>query len=396
MNTLENAFARVVLKRSRERSVINRHPWVFSGAIDRTEGKFETGDIVSVYSSDGQFLAKGFINPHSQIYIRLFTFHEQPVTVHFFQDRIEQAFNFRKKILPGNTNAYRLINAEGDLMPGLIVDVYHSGAVMQIYSAGMKRIEKIIQDILQNLIEPEFLIEKSESNALSAEGLQPTKAVVFGEVPNRIQISENDVKFLVDIMEGQKTGFFLDQRNNRRLVGQLSRGKHVLNCFSYTGGFSIYAALQGAHTCSVESSGAAQALAAENFRLNEIDPLRHNFVVANVFNYLRDSGEGFDIIILDPPAFVKHKSQQMRGSRAYKDLNRLAIKKVNDGGLVLSCSCSAFVNRDLFQKIIFSAGQEAGRNVQIIGRFGQPPDHPVSIFHPEGEYLKTFLLRVYD
>ncbi|MFQ5583249.1 MAG: class I SAM-dependent rRNA methyltransferase [Calditrichia bacterium] len=396
MKTLENTSARAVLKRSRERSVKNRHPWIFSGAVARTEGKFEPGDIVPVYSSDGQFLAKGFINPRSQIYIRLFTFHEQPVTRQFLQNRIEQAFNFRKEIIPGNTNAYRLINAEGDLMPGLIVDLYHSGAVMQIYSAGMKRIEKIIQEILLKLLRPGFLVEKSEGDALSAEGLQPSNAVVFGDVPNRIQINENGVKFLVDIIGGQKTGFFLDQRDNRHLIGQLSRDKKVLNCFSYTGGFSVYAALQGAHTCSVESSGAAQALAAENFQLNEIDPLKHDFVVANVFKYLRESGEGFDIIILDPPAFVKHKSQQMRGSRAYKDLNRLAIKKVNDGGLVLSCSCSAFVNWDLFQKIIFSAGQEAGRNVQIIGRFAQPPDHPVSIFHPEGEYLKTFLLRVYD
>lgn len=393
---LENQNAKIVLKEGREKSVKNFHPWIFSGAIDRIEGNFVQGDLISVYSQNDIRLCKGFVNTNSQITVRVLTFSDENISAEFFQKRIKQALRLREVIIPSNTNAYRLINAEGDLLPGLIIDRYDTCLVMQISSIGVSRIKNLIVELLIELSNYECIIEKSQGKSLQMERMKPVMVVLYGEIRNPIQIYENGIKFLVDITGGQKTGFFLDQRENRQLISTLSKDKNACNCFSYTGGFSLYAALNNANTTSVESNQNAQDLAKKNFELNKLDPDKHEFITANVFEFLRNSSDNFDIIILDPPAFVKRKQDLLRGTRGYKDINRLAMQRIRDNGILLTCSCSNFVSWELFQKVIYSAAKETGRKAKILQRLGQPADHPISLYHPEGEYLKAFLLQISD
>ena len=395
MNITENREARVLLKKKREKSVKNRHPWIFSGAIDRVEGKPAAGDIVSLIADDGQFLAKGFFNAHSQIRFRALTFANEPIDDSFFRQRISQALALRQGLLNAQSNAYRAVHADGDLLPGLIVDRYDDALVVQFNTLGILRIKKEIVEILIELLAPAVIVERSDAQALFREGAETQKQILYGKMPERVEILENGRKFRVDLLEGQKTGFYLDQRDNRQQMMTIAAGKKLLNCFAYTGGFSVYAAKAGAQTTSVEMSRPALELAKENFQLNGFDPAAHEFVAANVFDYLRKMPDNhFDVIVLDPPAFVKQKQQVNKGARGYKDINRLAIQHVKPGGFLLTCSCSYFVNRDLFRKIVFSAAAEAGRNVQIIAQPAQPLDHPINIFHPEGEYLKSLLLHI--
>lgn len=396
METFENKQARVILKKGREKSLRNRHPWVFSGAVERMEGSFQNGDVLPVYNSETHFMGKGFVNTRSQIRVRLLSFEDKEIGPVFFRQRIKRALDLRDRFIPPQTSACRLVHSEGDLLPGLIVDRYGDALTVQFNTLGMFRIKAHIIKILIELLNPSSITEKSEAASLQEEGLAPLKEVLYGESPGIVQIEENGLKFFVDIPEGQKTGFFLDQRDNRRMIGELAAGKKLLNCFAYSGGFSVYAARNGAATTSLEISEPALALAKQNFSLNGWDPAGHQFICGNVFEFLREVQETYDIIVLDPPAFVKHKKDVEKAARGYKDINRLAMKRVGDGGLVLTCSCSSFLNWDLFQKIIFSAAREAGRSVQILARPGQPADHPLNIYHPEGEYLKTFLLRVFD
>ncbi len=394
MQVLENKSARVILKKNRTRSLVNFHPWIFSGAVDRIEGEYEPGDIVSVYSYDNLFQAKGFVNPKSQIVVRVLSFRDESIDSDFFLKRLKQAYEFRKKIIPEETNAWRIVHADGDFLSGLVLDKYNSAVVMQIFSMGMERLKYHWVEWLEEVVRPDIILDRSEAQVLREEGLKSRKTILSGELNGPITISENGILYEIDLWEGQKTGFFLDQRDNRQRIASLAKGKHILNCFSYTGGFSLAAAANGATTVSVEISEAAQEAARNNFQLNEIDQSGHEFITANVFEYLREIDGQFDIIVLDPPAFVKKKAAMEQGSRGYKDINRLAFQKIKSEGLVLSCSCSHYVSWDLFQKIIFSAARESGRQVQIIGKFSQPADHAVNIYHPEGEYLKSFLLRV--
>lgn len=396
MSNYENRRCKVFLKSGRDKSVRNRHPWIFSGAIDRSEGDIQPGDVASVYSAQKEFLAKGFVNPRSQIFVRILTFEDEAIDEEFFSNRIRLAIRHREQFIANDTDAYRLVNAEGDLLPGLVVDKYAAAIVLQFGSLGMHRLRSVIVSVLEELLNPDIIVERNEGRSLEWEGLEASSQVIWGEAPPLIQIMENGVRLWVDVLAGQKTGFFLDQRENRQRIAELSIGKRLLNCFSYSGGFSVYAALQGAETTSVETSEAAQALAQENFSLNNLDRSKHRFITADVFDFLRTTNDKYDVMVLDPPAFVSKKQHIRKGARGYKDINRLAMKRIADGGLLLSCSCSHYVNWDLFQKILFAAAAEAGRNVQVIGRFGAPPDHPVSIFHPEGEYLKSLLLRVFD
>ncbi len=394
---LENTSATVVLKKGRAKSVKNYHPWVYSGAIDRVEGEYQPGDIVRVVSYDGQFQAKGFINPKSQIFLRLLTFRDEPIDAAFFERRIHQAFRQRLRLLPDHTNAFRVVNSDADRLSGLIVDYYNGVVVVQINSRGMDRLRPVLVSALQRIIEPTGILERSESPSRKDEGLSPQKGLLWGEVPDRHPIEENCIKFWVDLKEGQKTGFFLDQRDNRQRIGRLaSRHKRLLNLFSYSGGFSVYAALAGIPTISVDISEPALELARENFRLNGLNPDEHQFIVANVFEFLRQTEERYDFVVLDPPAFIKKKRHIAQGTRGYKDINLMAIKKMDSGGVLLSCSCSHYLDWGLFQKVLFAAAQDAERQVQIIGRFGHALDHPVSIFHPEGEYLKAFLVQVME
>ena len=394
MELLENRSVRVILKKGRAKSVKNFHPWIFSGAVDRIEGEYQPGDIVSVYSFDNQFQAKGFLNPHSQIVVRLLTFREEPVDEWFFRERLRRAFHFRQRIIPPDTNAYRIVHSDGDFLSGLVLDKYNSALVMQVFSLGMERLKTHWVEWIRELVSPEVIIERSEAPSIREEGMEAQKQVLYGELPGPVLIKEHGVKYEVDLWEGQKTGFFLDQRDNRKRIARLAAGKRLLNCFSYTGGFSLMAALNGAQTVSVEISQTAQETAKKNFRLNNLDPAHHQFITANVFEYLRQTEEAFEVIVLDPPAFVKKKSNVTKGSRGYKDINRLAMQKIQPEGLLLTCSCSHYVSWELFQQIIFAAAKESGREVQIIGKFSQPADHAINVYHPEGEYLKSFLLRV--
>lgn len=396
MPSLENTSARVILKPGRDKSLKNRHPWVFSGGIAAIEGEFAPGDILPVFAAKGNLLGKGFVNPASQIRVRMLTIGGETVDAGLLERRLGQAQALREQFLPPDTDAYRLVHGEADLLPGLIIDRYGDNWVVQFHALGMARLKPQIVDILKKRFQPNAILDRCETKALTEEGLTPTREVLHGKLPEKVRFRENNLQFYADLLDGQKTGFFLDQRDNRALIGNVASGKRLLNCFSYTGGFSIYAAVNGASTTSLDISEPAIALAQENFALNGLDAQAHRFITANVFDFLRQPDQEYDVIVLDPPAFVKSKKHIDKGARGYKDINRLAIKQVADGGLVLTCSCSPFVDWHLFQQIVFSAAQEAGRQVQILARPGQPADHPVSIFHPEGEYLKTLLLRVVE
>ncbi len=394
LSVKENKSARIYLKKGRLRSLQNYHPWVYSGAIDRIEGQFQEGDIVSVFSSDRKFQAKGFINSKSQIRIRILSFENIPITTDFFVDRLKQAYGFRQKKIARYTTAYRIVHGEGDFLPGLVVDKYGDAIVVQIFSMGMSRLRYHLINWIAEIIQPQIIIERSESRVLVEEGMQPYKEILLGKLENNKMIEENGIKYIVDIWNGQKTGFYLDQRDNRRRIGNLAAGKTLLNCFSYSGGFSLAAARNGAKTCSVDISEEANKLSEQNFRLNHLNTSEHQFIKANVFEFLKNMPVIFDFIVLDPPAFVKKKSHLSQGSRAYKEINRLAIQQIKPNGLILTCSCSSHIDWSLFQKIIYSAAKDNKREVQVIGKYGQPLDHPISIFHPESEYLKSLLLHV--
>lgn len=390
---MENPDARVLLKKGREKSIQGRHPWLFSGGIHAIEGQAEAGDILSLYSASGEFLAKGFYNPHSQIALRLLSFEDVPIDAAFLRQRLETAIRMRRMLVTQST-ACRLVHAEADGLPGLVVDQYADVLSVQISSLGMSRLRPQLGEILTELLQPRLIIERSDSGSLREEQMPAFSGVLSGSGEPVAVIEEYGIKFEVDALRGQKTGFFLDQRESRRLVGELAAGKRLLNCFSYTGGFSLHAAVKGAETTSVEISGPAQEQAKANYRLNGLDPDQHRFEQADVFDFLRAMEPEYDMIVLDPPAFVKQAKHLKQASRAYQDINRIAMRKSKPDGLLLTCSCSHYMDWELFQKIIFAAATEAGRTVQMLQRLGQPVDHPVSLFHPEGEYLKAFLLRV--
>ncbi len=387
---------RCTLAPSRERSVLHRHPWIFSGAIARIDGQPEPGQLVTVYAANGHRLGMGFYNPHSQIRLRMVIFGDDSFSLEVFARRLAAAAELRSRLLPANLTAQRLVNSDGDGLPGLVVDRYDNVLVVQFYTLGMARLRASMVELLQHTFTPTAIIERSDSPTLKEEGLTPTSGVVWGQVPPSIEVVENGVRFEVDCLAGQKTGLFLDQRDNRAKVAELAAGKELLNCFSYTGGFSLAAACRGAITTSVEISGDAQRQAHKNFVLNRLDPAAHRFVQADVFEYLRAPQSPYPFIVLDPPAFIKHRSHLDKGTRAYKDINRLALGHLAPGGLLLTCSCSQHLSWDLFQKVLFAAARDSDRTVQVLGRYSQPLDHSFSIYHPEGEYLKTFLLRVTD
>lgn len=384
---------RCILKPEKEKPLEGFHPWVFSGAIDQIEDDYKVGDLVKVFSSQGRFLGTGYLNPRSQIAIRMLTFTEERVDEDFFRKRIQNALGLRTSYISGDTTAYRLIHSEGDFLPGLIVDRYSEYLVMQVSTAGMEQWKHLFVDILQKQTGVRSIFEKNDSDWREWEGLEKITGKLAGEEPpSFVEIKENGLNFVVNVQEGQKTGFFLDQRDNRALIGRLAKGKRVLNCFAYTGGFSVYAAKGGAaETVSVEVSDEALNTARVNFERNQIPLDHHQFVCEDVFDYLRSSRQEFDLIILDPPAFCKSKQQIMQATRGYKDINLFAMKRLTPGGLLYTASCSSHIDPLLFQKIVFGAAKDARKNLRILARTSHPVDHPVSIYHPEGEYLKGLL-----
>ena len=396
-------MTKIYLKKGREESVLRFHPWVFSGAVADMVGNPSEGDIVGVFASTGEFLAYG----HYQIgtiTVRILSFGDDVLQPDFYARMIRKALEVRKACgLSGNpeTDCYRLVHGEGDGLPGLIIDYYAGVCVMQAHSAGMFRSRMKICEALQEIFGEDLraVYDKSSGTAPFKAGLDLVDGYLYkaeGFNDSEQVVRENGNKFIVNWTEGQKTGFFLDQRDNRAMVGRLSGGRNVLNLFCYTGGFSIYALSGGAaHVTSVDSSRKAMDLVDKNVALNGFDQSRHTSYCGDAIDYLKSVEEGkHDLIIVDPPAFAKHRGALKNALRAYQRLNENAIAKVAPCGLVFTFSCSQVVDREAFALAVFSAAAAAGRNVRILDRFCQGPDHAVNIYHPEGEYLKGLLLYV--
>ena len=388
----------LVLNKGRERSLKRRHPWVFSGAVQRTSGEPGPGDTVELRDAAGNPLAAAAYSPQSQIRARVWSFDpKEAVDAGFFRARIERALALRGA-LPASrhTNALRLVHGESDGLPGLIVDRYADVLVAQFLAAGVERWREPILDLLAELTACEAIFERSDAEVRALEGLQPRVGFFRGNRnASRCPIVEYGLNYRVDVEQGQKTGFFLDQRENRQRVRSLAAGREVLDGFSYTGGFSIAALAGGAtRVTAIESSAPALEVARENLAANPLDPAKVDFVQADVFSQLRtlrDRGARFDMVVLDPPKFAPTAAQARNAARAYKDINLLALKLLAPGGLLATFSCSGGVSPELFQSIVAGAALDAGADAKIIERFGAAADHPVALEFPEGEYLKGLL-----
>lgn len=388
---------RIILKPGRERSVLQGHPWIFSGAVASVTGDPGPGDMVTALGHDGRPLALGFYNGRSDIRFRvLSTGTDTTVDASFWVQRIRAAAALRQRIVPPGTTARRLVNAEGDGMPGLVVDGYGDDLVMAIGTAGMEKNRDAVIDALRRICRPARIYERSDGRARRREGLEDRVGPVVGGLPARpLTVTENHLRFEVDVIAGQKTGFFLDQRDNRTLMGRLSRDAAVLNCFSYTGGFSVYCARGGAaRVVSVETSAPANDTAGRNLALNGIAAESHPVIQADAFDYLRETDERFDLIILDPPSFAQSAKDVARAARGYKDINLQAMRRLREGGLLATFSCSSHIDAALFEKIVLGAARDAAVRAQMLARLGAGADHPVLIAHPEGLYLKGLLLRM--
>jgi 23S rRNA (cytosine1962-C5)-methyltransferase len=383
---MNDAFERrrtLTLKRGKERVIANRHPWIFAGAIHSERGP-EDAAIGDLVDSDGKQLACGFYSRTSQIRLRALTFGED-ITPELIATRIADAIERRRFIFDDTTNAARIINAEGDELSGLVVDRYNDLAVVEIANRGVEQVKQLIIDGLKS-VAPRIWFK----NDLPVRAIE--QLPMENEPVEATTILESGLHFRIDPGEGQKTGFFLDQRENRRLTRTLAGGKRVLNLFSYTGAFGVYAAAGGAAAVTnVDVSARAIELARENYALNEREA---EFVVADAFQYVRKQRERFELIVCDPPAFAKSRGDVDRAARGYKDINLHAMKLVEPGGMLMTFSCSGHMSLDLFQKVIFAAALDAGRRVSFVRRLTAGPDHPVSVYCPEGEYLKGFLLEV--
>lgn len=391
----------IKLKKGRDKSFNRKHPWIFSGAVDSVKDVNTNGETVDIISGDGKFLGYGSYSSHSQISVRVLSFNpDEKIDRAFFKQRIENAIQFRKQIINYElTNSYRLINAESDSLPGLVVDKYADFIVCQFLSAGAEFWKKEIVEILVDLINPSGIFERSDVEIREKEGLQQSKGILYGKAPEElIEIIENENRFLVDVNYGHKTGFYLDQRDNRKLLENFVLGKEVLNCFSYTGGFSIYAIKAGANkVVNVDSSAESLSLADKNFTLNGIDSSKYENTQDDVFKYLRklrDTSKQFDVIILDPPKFAESVSQIEKASRGYKDINLLALKLLKKNGVLFTFSCSGHIVPELFNKIIADAAADAGREVHLLKYLTQSPDHTMLTNFPEGLYLKGLVCKV--
>lgn len=394
-------MALITLKSGREKSLLRRHPWVFSGAIKNVEGDPGPGETVDVATNKGEFLCRAAFSAQSQISLRVWTFDpDEEVGPAFFQSKLRRAMDCRMPFLiRENRGACRLVNGESDGLPGVIVDKYEGFLVCQFLSAGAEHWREEIVSQLRQLAAPVGIFERSDVDARLKEGLESRVGPVWGEPPPPVLvIEEKPCRFFVDIQHGQKTGFYLDQRENRVLISEYAEGGEVLNAFSYTGGFGIHALKAGARqVVDVDSSRAALDLADRNRELNQIGADRVEALEGDVFQVLRefrDRRRTFDLIILDPPKFVDSQRQLERGSRGYKDINLLAFKLIRPGGILATFSCSGLVPRDFFQMIVAGAALDAGRDVQIVKVLSQGSDHPTSIYFPEGAYLKGLVCRV--
>ncbi|EGQ9832731.1 class I SAM-dependent methyltransferase [Vibrio vulnificus] len=394
--------AAIYLVKGREKSVVRRHPWIFSRGIDRVEGNPQLGETVDVYGHDGKWLAKAAYSPESQIRARVWSFEKQDVNRAFFVKRIQDAQLLREDVIERDgLTGYRLIAAESDGMPGVTIDRYQNFFVCQLLSAGAEHQKQNIVDALIEVFPDCNVYERSDVSVRKKEGLQETTGVLHGEMPPKsVVIEENGVKISVDIVGGHKTGFYLDQRDSRQQAMKYVKDKEVLNCFSYTGGFGLYALKGGAkRVINADVSPPALDTAKFNAELNEFDisKKRAVFLNADVFKLLReyrDQGTTFDVVIMDPPKFAESKAQLNGACRGYKDINMLAMQILKPGGTLLTYSCSGLMDQVLFQKIIADAAVDAGRSVKFVERFEQAADHPTDTAYPEGFYLKGFACKV--
>jgi 23S rRNA (cytosine1962-C5)-methyltransferase len=394
-------MADVRLKKGKEKAVKQLHPWVFSGAIDAVKGNPKNGEIVSVLDAGGDFLANGFYNNQSRVAVRLL---EWDSAVELNEDwwrlRISKAVKAREAILTStHTNVCRLVFSEADYLPGLIVDKYADFLSVQIHTNGIDNVKHILLDELQKQLNPAGIFDRSDASARAHEGLEPSHGILAGIAPPEyVEVRENNIRYLINISEGQKSGFFCDQRNNRRIVAEHAEGKRVLDCFAYSGGFSLNSLQLGARqVISVDSSPLAIETLNKNIGLNGFEQTRQHSVQSDVNKQLRsfrESGELFDIVILDPPKYAPTRSSLDKASRAYKDLNRIAMSLITSGGLLATFSCSGAVDITHFKQILAWAALDARKEIQFIYQFCQPEDHPIRASFPEGEYLKGLLCRI--
>ena len=403
MKNNNNMRAEIYLRRGKEESLLRRHPWIFSGAIERvkSQGELKEGEVVDVFTRSGEFIARGHYQIGS-IAVRVLTFEEQEqIDQAWWNHRIAVAYDVRRALdLTDNeqTNCYRLVHGEGDSLPGLVIDIYDRTAVVQCHSVGMYLSRMAIAEALRTVFGERLtaIYDKSSQTVPFKAGLNAIDGYIWGHAEKKANVVlENGEKFLVNWEEGQKTGFFLDQRRNRELVRHYAKGRTVLNTFCYTGGFSVYAMAGGAkEVVSVDSSERAVQLADENMRLNFGDDVAHTSAAVDAFEYLHNIGDKFDMIILDPPAFAKHHKVLGNAMQGYKKLNARALAQIKSGGILFTFSCSQAVSKELFRTTVFSAAAIAGRRVRILHQLTQPADHPINIYHPEGEYLKGLVLYV--
>lgn len=395
-----STYKKIILKKDKERSLLNFHPWVFSGAIAKFDPTLEDGETVEVFSTDNNYLATGHYNKGS-ITVRLISFVQRVIDESFWDEKFAAAFEVRQQLGLTNsehTTTYRLIHGEGDGLPGLIVDIYNNAAVIQCHSIGMYHNKNFISDALKKLFGSALKTIYNKSADTLHGSFKPSNEFILGDEVSTV-VKENDVQFEVNWLEGQKTGFFIDQRENRELLAKYSVNKKVLNTFAYSGGFSFYALKAGASLVhSVDSSKKAAEVYAKNVLLNSsflADKAdRETFYTRDVFDFMKQSEEKYDVIILDPPAFAKHLDAVKKASIAYRNLNFEAFKRINKNGIVFTFSCSQAIDKVLFRKIIFAAAAMSKRHVRILHQITQPADHPISIYHPEGEYLKGLVLHV--
>ena len=399
----------IVIKQGKEKALLRKHPWVFTGAVAKIKGKPGLGDTVQVVDTRGNFLGRAAYSPHSQICARVWTFDaNEEIDFAFFKGRFERALRMRQAVLPEGTTGYRLIAGESDGMPGITIDVYANWIVCQLLSAGAELQRGVIVEALRAVLPDHNVYERSDVDVRKKEGLEPVTGLLHGvsAPPAELIIEENGLKLYVDIVTGHKTGYYLDQRDARQAIMKYAKSKRVLNCFSYTGGFGLYAAAAGASFVrNLDMSQSALDIAARNLELNGLDASKVEQVQGDVFQLLRDYlGEGktrdegtsekFDVIVLDPPKFVDSKASLTRACRGYKDINRLAAKLLNPGGILMTFSCSGLLSAELFQKVVADGALDAGREMQIIERTFQAADHPVSLPYPEGLYLKGLVVRL--
>ncbi len=388
--------AKVLLKKGVHTKIVRGNPWIYDNEILKVEGDFSPGDVVDIYDSSKSFIGRGFINPNSKIRVRVVTRKEEEINKDFFRERILKAWEYRKKVV--DVDSCRVVFAEADFLPGLIVDKFSDVLVIQTLALGIDRFKEVIVELLDEIFNPRGIYERNDVSVRELEGLPQVKGFLKGKFDTKVEILENGIKMIVDVENGQKTGYFLDQRENRASLKGLVDGAEVLDVFCYTGGFSLHALKYGASkVISVDSSGTALGMAKENAKINGfIDKIE--FIEENAFDLLRrfhKEGKTFDVVILDPPAFAKSSKNLDSALRGYKEINLRAMKIIRDGGFLITCSCSQHVTRELFEKVIESASFDANRLLRLLEFRYQAKDHPILLSHPESLYLKCGIYQVF-